>query len=416
MAGAPSYDVVVAGGSIAGLLCAREIASAGHSVLVVEEDYEIGTPEHCGGLVSSAGLGQLGIVPFGDTLMHRIEKARITSPDGAHSVTIDARRQGVLGISRRELDKQVAHQAQRAGAVITTRTSLQEVTETGVRVTTGGGAGRDGGSLIDCRTVVDARGVSSLVQKNRTGVIPSAQYEVYADWIEDGTVEVLPDRQRYPGFFAWVIPSGRGRGRVGVAGRGINVAEALEAFLAERGGSSGSGSSGGRHSTIRRIFAPIWINGPIKRFYDGNVITVGDAAGQAKPTTAGGIFSSGMGGMLAGQIISQYLDGSIPDMDAAGRSYQREWRGRFGREFGRQLLARRILERADNASITDMIKSVPPGALQEISSGHDFDFHVSAIVRLLGVSGAARTAQGMIGSELRRVLLHRPNGKGRQHQ
>jgi flavin-dependent dehydrogenase len=36
------YDVVVAGGSVAGLLCAREIARNNYTVLVIEEDYEIG--------------------------------------------------------------------------------------------------------------------------------------------------------------------------------------------------------------------------------------------------------------------------------------------------------------------------------------------------------------------------------------
>ena len=61
------FDVVVAGGSVAGLLCAREIAINGNSVLVIEEDYEIGTPEHCGGLVSTAGLEKLGIIPFAKT-------------------------------------------------------------------------------------------------------------------------------------------------------------------------------------------------------------------------------------------------------------------------------------------------------------------------------------------------------------
>ena len=29
---------------------------------LIEEDYEIGTPEHCGGLVSMAGLEELGII------------------------------------------------------------------------------------------------------------------------------------------------------------------------------------------------------------------------------------------------------------------------------------------------------------------------------------------------------------------
>ena len=49
------YEVIVAGGSVSGLLCAREIANSGHSVLVIEEDHEIGTPEHCGGVVSVSG-------------------------------------------------------------------------------------------------------------------------------------------------------------------------------------------------------------------------------------------------------------------------------------------------------------------------------------------------------------------------
>ena len=38
------YDVVIAGGSISGLLTAREVAKKGYSVLVLEEGFEIGTP------------------------------------------------------------------------------------------------------------------------------------------------------------------------------------------------------------------------------------------------------------------------------------------------------------------------------------------------------------------------------------
>src|SRR5919197_4088309 len=59
----PDYDVLIAGASVSGLLAAREIAARGLSVAVLEEDAEIGTPEHCGGLVSVAGIRDLGVVP-----------------------------------------------------------------------------------------------------------------------------------------------------------------------------------------------------------------------------------------------------------------------------------------------------------------------------------------------------------------
>ena len=68
---------------------------------------------------------------------------------------------------------------------------------------------------------------------------------------------------------------------MGVAGREINVSDAIEQFLRSKG----------RYSTIRKIFAPIWIKGPIKNFVSKDVVIVGDAAGQSKPTTAGGIYS-----------------------------------------------------------------------------------------------------------------------------
>ena len=375
------FDVAVAGGSVAGLLCAREIASNGFSVLVIEEDYEIGTPEHCGGLVSIAGLEELGIIPFRKTFDHVIESAKVTAPNG-NSFTINSTKQKVVEISRRELDKQIAFQAQKNGAVIKVKTSFQEITDTGIRTNE---------DNIDCKIFVDARGVSSLIHKDRTGILSSAQYEIYADWIKKGKVEVIFDQEKYPGFFAWIIPSSEGKGKVGVAGRGINVAETLDEILQEKG----------NHSTIRKIFAPIWIKGPIENFVDGKTVIVGDAAGQAKPTTAGGIFSSGMGGVYAGQAISKYLK---TDNKADLEEYQKKWTGRFGKEFEKQSFARKILERIDNNTINKLFESITPEITKEISEKDDFDFHTSSIVKLLGMKGSIKTAQAVIGGELKKLL------------
>jgi len=376
-----SYDVVIAGGSVAGLLCAREISSKGFSVLVIEEDYEIGTPEHCGGLVSLAGLAELGVIPFRKTFDHMIDSAEITSPNG-DSFTINSKKQKVIEISRRELDKQIAFQAQKNGAEIKVRTSFQEITDTGVRTSE---------EKIDCKIFVDARGVSSLIHKDRTGILSSAQYEIYADWIKKGKVEVIFDQEKYPGFFAWIIPSGDGKGKVGVAGRGIKVSETLENILKEKG----------KFSTIRKIFAPIWIKGPIKNFVEGKTVIIGDAAGQAKPTTAGGIFTSGMGGVYAGQAISEFLKtNKKEDLE----QYQKRWMTRFGKEFEKQLLARKILERIDNNTINKLFETITPEIIKEISEKDDFDFHTGSIVKLLGLKGSIKTAQTLIGGEIKKLL------------
>ncbi len=376
-----SYDVVIAGGSVAGLLCAREISSKGFSVLVIEEDYEIGTPEHCGGLVSIAGLTELGIIPFRKTFDHIIESAEITSPN-RHSFTIKAKKQKIIEISRRELDKQIAFQAQKNGATIKVKTSFQEMTDTGIRTNK---------EKIDCKIFVDARGASSLIHKDRTGILSSAQYEIYANWIKKGKVEVIFDQEKYPGFFAWIIPSNEGKGKVGIAGRGINVANTMEEILEEKG----------NYSIIRKIFAPIWVKGPIDNFIENNTVIIGDAAGQAKPTTAGGIFTSGMGGVYAGQAISRFLKTNNKE---ELKQYQKRWMERFGKEFEKQSLARKILERIDNNTINKLFESVTPEIIKDISEKDDFDFHTGSIIKLLGLKGSIKTAQTLIGGEIKKLL------------
>ena len=374
------YEVIIAGGSVSGLLCAREIASLGHSVLVIEEDFEIGTPEHCGGLVSISGINDLGVVPTRRTLDNKIKSALIVSPSGK-SFTLDAEGQKVVVLDRRDFDKQIAHQAQNNGAEIRVKTSLKEIHDDGVLTTDG---------ELKCKIIVDARGVSSLVHRNRAGILQSAQYEVYADWIDKERIEVYFDQEKYPGFFAWVIPTQHDIAKVGVAGKGINAAQALDDYLDQKG----------RHSIVRKVFAPIWIKGPIEHFVSGNVVTIGDAAGQSKPTTAGGIYSCGLGGILAGNAISKFLE-SGKKMELL--EYQKLWSKKFGREFENMILARKFLEKLDNKSIEKLFESVTPEILDEISKEGTFDFHAVSLAKLLGIKGSIKALQAILGSELRRL-------------
>ena len=375
------YDVVIAGGSISGLMSAREIAKKGHSVLVLEEGFEIGTPDHCGGLVSKSGLDELGIEPTQKTFDSTINSALIYAPSGK-SIEINSKKQKVIVVNRRELDKQVALQAEQSGAEIRVKTGFKEKTKRGVKTTDG---------EIDCKILVDCRGVSALINNERDGILLSAQYEIYANWIKDGQVEVYFDNVKYPGFFAWIIPSGNGVGKVGIAGREINVSNAMEQFLKNKG----------NYSTIRKIFAPIWIKGPIKNFVSENIVIAGDAAGQSKPTTAGGIYSCGLGGLFAGNAIAEYLESNERSQL---KKYQKNWRDRFGKEFEKQSLARKILERVDNKTIDVVFDSITPEITNEISNKDDFDFHATSIVKLLGMRKSLNAAQNIMGAEIKRLL------------
>jgi geranylgeranyl reductase family protein len=391
------FDVIIAGGSISGLLAAREITAQGNkSVIVLEEDPEIGTPQHCGGLVSMEGIKNLGVIPSSNMIEGKIKQAKISSP--SQSLHLNTEGQNIIALDRRLLDKHVALQAQRNGVEIRTRCSVRSVSAKKLKVDNNH---PDSNQIIktsegdfSCKFFVDARGVASIIQKNRYGILQSAQYEVYASWIDNGKVEVQFDRDKYPGFFAWIIPTGHGVGKVGVAGKGINAATALKSYMDNKGE---------KYSVVRKVYAPICVSGPIENFIsDGQNVIIGDAAGQTKPTTAGGIYSCGMAGILAGRAISNAFEEN--DLNVLW-NYQQSWLAIFQDEFNKMLLARRILERIDNKTLDQLFHSVSESRIREICRIGKFDFHAAALTKIIGSRQGIKILKAILGNEIRRLLF-----------
>ena len=303
----------------------------------------------------------------------------------------------MIALDRRLLDKQAALQAQRLGAEIRTRCSVRSVSENKPTLdhnqTDFSQTIKTSEGDFTCKFFIDARGVASVIQNKREGILQSAQYEVYASWIERETVEVQFDSHKYPGFFGWIIPTGDGTGKVGVAGKGINAAVALKSYM---------DSKGEKYSVIRKVYAPIWVSGPIENFISARrTIIIGDAAGQTKPTTAGGIYTCGMGGILAGRAISKaYEENDINKL----WDYQKSWLAIFGGEFEKMLLARRILERVDNKTLDELFLSVSESKLQEISRVGEFDFHTAALTKIFGSRHGVKIMKAILGNEIRRLL------------
>lgn len=377
-----TYDVLVAGGSIAGLAFASEAAKRGAKVLVAEEHDEIGEPEKCDGLVSVRGLKKYGYPPSLEVVQNKITSAIIHSPSDRR-FAVNATALDVVVLDRSAFDKQVGATAVGNGAEVRTGARVGRVTET-----TGSIEAKVGSDAVRARYLVDATGPAS---SPRHGILPAAKYELEGSWVREHVVEVYLDAAKYPGFFAWVIPFGKHRAKVGAAGYGVSPFKALDGFLQ------------GRESTVlRKVSAPIYVGGPASRFVEGGRILVGESAGQVKPTTAGGIMTSIAGAVIAAKWTCE----SIRSGDRTLlEGYQREWGSSFLKEMKTMLRLRGVLEKLSNADMEAVFSAIATPRLITKLSQSDFDFHGSALLGALGMSGLLRVARVVASAEVRSLLM-----------
>jgi digeranylgeranylglycerophospholipid reductase len=357
---AQTYDVLVAGGSIAGLTFASEAAKRGAKVLLAEEHPEIGEPEKCDGLVSLRGLRKYGYAPEAKVIQNQIASAVIHSPSNKQ-FAVNATALDVVVLDRSEFDKQVAVVALSNGAVIRTGARVSSVVQKAKGV-----EAKVGMDSVSSGYFVDATGPAS---SPRRGILPAAKYELEGEWVREHVVEIFMDADRYPGFFAWVIPYGKHKAKVGAAGHGINPFKALDSFLV------------GRNSTIlRRVSAPIYVGGPAHEFVNGRRMLAGESAGQVKPTTAGGIMTSMAGAVIAAKWTCASLDKDQPELLA---NYQPEWEDAFLKEMKSMQRLRGVLEKLSNADLEALVTALATPKLVLKLSQTDFDFHATALLGAL---------------------------------
>jgi geranylgeranyl reductase family protein len=368
---ARTFDVAVVGASISGCCAARQVAKAGHEVVVFEDDLEVGTPEKCGGLVSLYSLTQLGLPPSGRLISEVIKAATITSP-GGRQLKVDATKAGVVTLRRRELDKAAAKEAVLAGAHLHVGERVISFTDEGGSVLV-----RTSSGEYDVDYLIDARGASVYKVHRPDGLLQAVQYECVLPDLRKATVEVLLDKELTREYFLWVIPLDSYTARVGIAGRSVSLRESLEAYVRGRGG-----------RVLKKTFASIVVGGPLDRFVYGRRIVVGDAAGQCKPMTAGGIFTGGLGGKMGGYAVAQALSKDDPSILL---KYEEAWKNKFERDFKVQSSLRKLFVELENEEIDALFDVLLKSGAAEALSDGSFDYHAINLVKLVGVKGVAES-------------------------
>jgi len=372
-----SRQVIVVGAGPSGLLSAREASRRGAEVLVLEEHSEVGIPCHCAGLLSLNGLERLKIPIDHSYVQNMVRGAIFYSPSGL-SLRVEKDRPVACVVDRVLFDKFLASQAERAGAEIRLNCKVYDISvdELGAHV-----CSKQGRFVAE--TLIDAEGVSSRLVKaagleplKSAYLLPALQFDLGGVSVDPEYVEVHLGRRVAPGFFAWLIPLSSDSARVGLGCREANPRILLNRFIQRR-------FKGEEYEVLAVRSGTIVTSGPIRRTFADRLLIVGDAAGQVKPTTGGGVILGGICGMAAGRVAAEAVRLGRFNSEFLA-SYERIWKSMLDREFKYMLWARRILNALSDKMIDRLFEFIKREDLcRVISELGDMDFQSGVISELI---------------------------------
>ncbi|MFW9780607.1 MAG: geranylgeranyl reductase family protein [Candidatus Heimdallarchaeota archaeon] len=386
-----SSDVAIVGAGPAGSLAAWEIMHKNPdiSVSVFEEHKEIGRPPHCSGLFSLKGFCNLGLNPQEITRelgYNPIVKAKIVSPNN-NTVEIYRGSDSMGVFDRIAVDRYFAQRAQSAGCNYFLRHRVQRIKFDGslwkIGVKTSEGTVTFGSKILILAEGVRARLTRSVGLKppNPRWVFSAVQYEFERVLdLDSDAVELYFGRAYAPGFFAWLIPIREGEARLGVAtapwAKGYTRAH-MKYFLKKHPSIHPRLKKGKIKKTYGGMVSA---TGPIKKTYSSGLMIVGDAAGQVKATTGGGVNIGGYSGLLAGLMAKKIVTGEI-SLDHGCREYQKRWQAHFEPELTLMKLLRRTMTPLSDKSWDQIIEIAGKTDLENSLRTTNIDLHGGGLLK-----------------------------------
>ncbi len=381
-------DLIVVGGGPAGLLSAISASKKGVGVTLLESKNVIGHHEHCAGLLSIDGLKSLNLLNLPSNIVQNkaIRGSKIYSPKG-ELIVVQKNEPTAWVVDRAGFDSHLSSQAVELGVKIRTSSRVLNVKRTnnhlkhilGKRSTT---------QRIKSKMVILAEGRFPALNEKFNLPSPSRNNIVYASQfimsgvkdIEREFVEIYQCNSLVPGFFGWIIPIDDKRAKVGLGVINPPASKVLENLIKKHPILKQKLSSA---KIEKRMSGAIPIGSYIKRTYADNVLVVGDAAGQTKPTTGGGVIFGGIAAEIAGDVSSQ----AIKNEDFSSKflsEYEKRWRKEFRKNLNVMKLVRNYLNSLEDEHVEKLFNLLnKPKIKKKISRFGDVDNQAKIVFRLV---------------------------------
>jgi len=352
-------QVVVIGGGPIGTVAARFAAEEGADVLLVERRACPAPIPACTGLVSPRTLPALGV---SDRSVLREIRALTAHAPGGHALVLRAAEIKAVVLDRNALEQELHTLAAAAGVEVRMGTEGR-VTEDGRVVL----ESRSESETIDAGVVIGADGPDSAIARTvglsaQGGHLFGVQAMVEAPDLEPDRVDIYFEKDA--SLFAWCVPAEAGHARVGLlAPSDADLAQLLQHLLDRRfAGRRVVARAGGR---IPMVAAP--------QSVAGRFLLLGDAAGQVKPLSGGGLYTGACCARIAGRTAAQAA-ASGSDLEDVLATYDPTWRDELGQDLAFGQTLRNVLVASSEADLDKLFDILDDRELlQFIANAGDID-------------------------------------------
>ncbi len=332
-------DIHVIGAGPSGCISAiSAIRNHNANVIVSEEHACAGIPMHCSGLFSIDGLESLKeFVDYKKVIINRINGAVIDI--AGQKLTIDTKKSVAVVCNRTNFDRILAENAKKESAIMEYSKKVK--------------------NKFKANNIIGADGPNSIVASyfgfpRIKRFVSTLQTKIEYQCENLHIVEIFLSMSKFPGFFGWIIPHNKDEAEFGC---GVllpnNAKKAFDALLKMKGIKKAVNASGAIIPIESRVKTAIVYNGK-------NILLVGDAAGQTKATTGGGIVFGGNCAKLAGRYFDEPL------------LYELMWRRKYLPDLFLHSLIREQLSKKEDQELEKFAKKLKDAGVEEYLSknGH----------------------------------------------